>query len=66
MVYLVCAVKVPTGKEQEEGKVEELIGELKAIVAKNEQMAGIKYIQEHLPNAKLDNVEVIVGPFVKR
>jgi len=63
MVYLVCVVKTPTKKEAEEGKQEELTGELKVVVGKNEQMAGISYIQEYLPSAKLDNMEVLVRPF---
>ncbi len=64
MVYLVCAIQKPTKKEEEdEGKVATIIGEVKAMVAQNDQMAGIAYVQEFLPSAKLDNIEVLVRLF---
>ena len=64
MVYLVCAIENPTEEESKKGITPKLAGELKAIVATNDNNAAIKYAQEHLASVNMDKTEVLVRPFM--
>ncbi|MCP3684959.1 MAG: hypothetical protein GY861_20040 [bacterium] len=61
MLYQVALIRKPTKKQAEDGKLEELIMEPKAVIAADDKTAAIKACKEI---DSLDNVEVIVRPFV--
>ncbi len=62
MLYEVALVRIPTKKDQEDGKLEELIMSPEAVIARDEKSAAVKAVAgKQLDN--LDNVEVLVRPF---
>jgi hypothetical protein len=66
MLYIVCAVSVPTKKDQEAGIVEDVVGGLQIICADEESGAIVQYTKEYLSDqTKKDarKTKVIVKPF---
>jgi hypothetical protein len=66
MLYLVCAVSVPTKKDQEAGIVEEVIGKLEVVCADEESSAIVQYTNVHLADqtrAVSRKTKVVVRPF---
>ena len=64
-LYEVAMIQRPTKKEAEEGAVEKLVFGPKAVIAKDQQSAGIAAVLDGEKPAGLDmsKVEVIVRPF---
>ena len=65
MLYLVALVQKPTKKEEEEGKLEELILAPTAVIARDDKSAAVQAVHNNRTKitADLNNVEVIVRPF---
>lgn len=64
-LYEIAAILMPTEKELEDGATEKMIVAPKAIIAKNEQMAGIAAARDGaIPSdVDLNRLLVLVRPF---
>ena len=65
MLYEVALIQQPTEKEMEEGAQEKLILAPTAVIAKDEQSAGVAAVLEHKGDIKceINRVQVLVRPF---
>lgn len=65
MLYEVALIQQPTPKEIEEGKVEVLVMAPTAVIAKDEQSAGVAAVMQKKDEIKCDitRIQVLVRPF---
>jgi hypothetical protein len=68
MLYEVALIQQPTEKEQEDGAQEKLILAPTAVIAKDEQSAGVAAVLDHKGEITCDinRVQVLVRPFGAR
>lgn len=62
-VYMVCAVKRATVAQQENGKYDEMVGDVQAVCANDESGATAQYTQKYLKDVDLVGVEVLTRSF---
>lgn len=65
MLYEVALIQQPTQKEIEEGKIEILVMAPTAVIAKDEQSAGVAAVMQKKDEIKCDiaRIQVLVRPF---
>lgn len=62
-LFEVAILERPTKKEAEDGAIERLVFGPKAVVAADEQLAGIAAVKGEAEGLELNRAEVLVRPF---